>query len=876
MRKTIFTLGLMLAAALSLTNCTKNEEVNITPEVKVPFELYANLESRTTNSGMSTLWANGDQINVFHAEEGSNAYVNDTPYVDGAGTPFVTDATGLFKGTLAGELDQTKKYDWYACYPYTSHVVSPANTSTGYVYIGGRSDTPQVQKGNSNMAHIAGTNYPLYGVAKSVPAYEKPAITMAHAASLVKFNVTNTLDEEITVTSIKFIVNGEVQIVGNFYMAFDKGTPSFTNATYTSNEATLNVVDGTPIAKGDNAQFYMGIKPFYSDEFDMQVVISAKSATGVGTCIKDMPTVDTNFAPGKIKTINVSFDAHPSELTATIDFSKAEQRTSYSTSEQVWSNAGITLTNTKGSSTSNIGNFTNPARFYKSSKIEITSSVGNMTKIDFVCNSQDYASDLKSSITGATSSGNTVTVVFNEPTTTFTASLTAGQVRMNSLTVTYTPADENAPFIGLEKTSLDVDAAATSEEVAVTLKNINESDVTVNSSATWVEADLAEGVLTLNIAANTDTAARTATVTISASEISETITINQEGATKTTTIDMITATGNYSIANAWVVATYAQGCLITDSSNKYILCYMGYNATNIPAVGTVVNVEGAVSEYGGLLQFGADSVITATGEKKTVDHGTVTEMSGADLDAYLTKPVVKYASFEGTLNISNSKYYNVTVSGASTAIGSISYPTAEVATQLTALNGKGIKATGYLIGISSGKYTNMMVTSVEATGTTPDPEPGPGPEPGPDQPTSGYTTTNTSNVTLSTTGGTKAEAAKVKINGYEYSAIKVGTSKVAGAWTVTVPAGTTKLHLHMAGWNGKSVKVSVQGATTDVNEMSLVSDTGINNSSPFTLSKNDSSTFYKVITLSNVTAATTLTFTATSGYRFVVWGVNAE
>ena len=49
MRKTIFTLGLMLAAALSLTNCTKNEEANFTPEVKTPFELYANLESRTTN-----------------------------------------------------------------------------------------------------------------------------------------------------------------------------------------------------------------------------------------------------------------------------------------------------------------------------------------------------------------------------------------------------------------------------------------------------------------------------------------------------------------------------------------------------------------------------------------------------------------------------------------------------------------------------------------------------------------------------------------------------------------------------------------------------------------------------------------------------------
>lgn len=334
MRKTIFTLGLMLAAALSLTNCTKNEEANFTPEVKTPFELYANLESRTTNDGMRTEWADGDQINVFHAVAGTTEYVHDTPYDEVAkvGNPFVTDATGLFKGTLAQELDQTKNYDWYACYPYTSFAETPANTSNGYVYIGGRSDTPQLQKGNSNMAHIAGTNYPLYGIAKDIPASEKPAITMSHAASLVKFNVTNTLDEEIIVTSIKFIVHGEEQIVGNFYMAFDQGTPKFTNATYTSNEATLNVQNGTPIAKGESAQFYMGIKPFFSDEFDMDVIVDAKSATGVGTCSKELGAVTTTFYPGKIKTINLSFDAVMEEVTeskynmiSTLDKVKAGQ-----------------------------------------------------------------------------------------------------------------------------------------------------------------------------------------------------------------------------------------------------------------------------------------------------------------------------------------------------------------------------------------------------------------------------------------------------------------------------------------------------------------------------------------------------------------------
>lgn len=193
------------------------------------------------------------------------------------------------------------------------------------------------------------------------------------------------------------------------------------------------------------------------------------------------------------------------------------------------------------------------------------------------------------------------------------------------------------------------------------------------------------------------------------------------------TIDSILAggEGNYSLKNAWVVATYGRGCLITDASGKYILCYMGSDKT-IPAVGAVVDVNGAVTTYAGLLQFGDTAVVTATGETKSVDHGTAATMTGADLDAYVSAPAVKYASFEGALAISGN-YYNVTVEGASTAIGSLSYPAGEIATQLSSLNGKGIKVTGYLIGVSSGKYTNMMVTAVVATGN--DPEPTPEPEP---------------------------------------------------------------------------------------------------------------------------------------------------
>ena len=68
--------------------------------------------------------------------------------------------------------------------------------------------------------------------------------------------------------------------------------------------------------------------------------------------------------------------------------------TSLSTTKQVWQQNGITLTNDKGSSTNNVGDYANPARFYKSSKITVEAP-GNITAIKFVCNSAEYATAAK-------------------------------------------------------------------------------------------------------------------------------------------------------------------------------------------------------------------------------------------------------------------------------------------------------------------------------------------------------------------------------------------------------------------------------------------------------------------------------------------------
>ena len=118
---------------------------------------------------------------------------------------------------------------------------------------------------------------------------------------------------------------------------------------------------------------------------------------------------------------------------ATLSFADKAQRTSYSTSKQVWEQNGITLTNDKASSTSDVGDYANPARFYKSSDITIEAP-GNITQIEFNCSESKYTT----SIAGFSADGTTITVTQDGTSTTFSTNLSEGQVRLNSLVVTYT------------------------------------------------------------------------------------------------------------------------------------------------------------------------------------------------------------------------------------------------------------------------------------------------------------------------------------------------------------------------------------------------------------------------------------------------------
>ena len=141
---------------------------------------------------------------------------------------------------------------------------------------------------------------------------------------------------------------------------------------------------------------------------------------------------------------------------------------------------------------------------------------------------------------------------------------------------------------------------------------------------------------------------------------------------------------------------------------------------------------------------------------------------------------------------------------------------------------------------------------------------------------SDYSSTYSSNVELTTAGGTNATTCKVAIGGTQYDGIKVGTGSKGGTWCVTVPSGTTHLHLHVGAWKGVSgLSLDITGATCNPSSINLTANAGLTGNSPFTVTPNNTDEYF-VIELSDINSETTLTFTTSDAKRFVVWGVNSE
>ena len=291
---------MMLAAAFTLTNCAKEIDAPVQePESNgYPFEIIAStVDTKTVNDGMSTKWAEGDQLNVFHALGDDTNYVN-----DGAFT--VSDIEkGVFTGTIAEQLDVEEEYDWYVMYPYNSKVTTPGTQTAGYTYIGYSSGLNQ--SGYNSMASLKGSVCPLYGILKYGGV--KPELEMQHLSSVVAINVTNDTDEPLTITTASFTAPED--IVGSYHIDITKTPVVYTasGANYVNATATVNVSNGTALAKGESAILYAAIKPFTA-------AAGQKLTLSVNGYSKEITLAeDVTFTAGKIKTLNFSYDKEAGE-----------------------------------------------------------------------------------------------------------------------------------------------------------------------------------------------------------------------------------------------------------------------------------------------------------------------------------------------------------------------------------------------------------------------------------------------------------------------------------------------------------------------------------------------------------------------------------
>lgn len=293
-------MGMVFAASLSLTNCTEKIEGPIAPATPagIPFEISADISTKTTNEGLVTQWASGDAINLFHAEAGTTAYESDNE--------FTLDATrdGVFKGNLTGTLDPSKSYDWYAIYPYNKNVTTPAATNKGYIFLG-QTETKgfrTIQEGNDSKAHLCGKALPLYGVAKGVASDVKPKIAMKNLASVVAVKVKNTTTEPLVVKSVSFTSTED--IVGGYFVNFTGENVVYTGSgnDFVSSTASLTVNNGDAIPANSEATFFIPIKP-HTAALGKTLKISVNGYEKPLTLPKDV-----TFTAGKIKTLAFNYD----------------------------------------------------------------------------------------------------------------------------------------------------------------------------------------------------------------------------------------------------------------------------------------------------------------------------------------------------------------------------------------------------------------------------------------------------------------------------------------------------------------------------------------------------------------------------------------
>ena len=324
----------------------------------------------------------------------------------------------------------------------------------------------------------------------------------------------------------------------------------------------------------------------------------------------------------------------PAVTSATITFDDKTKRTEYSTTQQVWTENDITVTNNKAESTTNVGDYAKPARFYKNSELII--AYEGMVKIVLTgvgTDSDKYFTPLTGSLDAAgvsyTVDGYDVTIEFAEPVDSFDFVCSAGQVRLNAVTVYAVPSGCTHNWSEWEGT----DATCTEDGTKTRQCSLCQKTETQNIKATGHSYSYSEGVLSC---VNGDVTIEKSTIAVAKAYTDDTQLYLIEG-----------------------VVTFVDGqkVFIQDETAGICVYFTNAAAAEGIAVGDKIAVWDTMTTYKGLIE----TTYTTKDEYTKISEGNTVaakEATIADLGAYLCEKV--------TLN-------NLTVSAVGVEDGEATY-----------------------------------------------------------------------------------------------------------------------------------------------------------------------------------------------------------
>lgn len=323
------TIGLMLAAAFTLTNCSEqlvspdlendiivDETIeNDTPQgedVRIPYEVLVNEPTtKTISDGEKIYWvdestavANGmgkqgtDKVNIFST-------LADGSYKSHG--VFVYAGDKRFVGELAGNLGATN--NWYCLYPYSENNKVSGAGIDATVTIGATQESGyiQTQLAADSKSHIAGTACPMYHYLEGQSGTATPQFTMKHLSALLAINIVNEGGEgDILVNSAE--VNFQTEVVGDFDVKINGNDVTYTPVSgKASKNAVLSLGGATfTVAPGESLKLYMAVKPCVINAGEKAFTVKINGSSKQITLDQDL-----TFVKGSMTTLNV-----PLKLTA--------------------------------------------------------------------------------------------------------------------------------------------------------------------------------------------------------------------------------------------------------------------------------------------------------------------------------------------------------------------------------------------------------------------------------------------------------------------------------------------------------------------------------------------------------------------------------